>query len=60
MAAFNNFKNIGYLHRYQYYWQFSYYGIFTHGLTKLRNRNCITNVPTILLCDLFHKDSIDQ
>ena len=30
MAAFD-VKNICYLHRYQYYWQFSYEDILTHG-----------------------------
>ena len=59
MAAFNNVENICYLHRSQYYWQYSYKSIFTHGPTKLSNRNCITSVPTIH-CDLFNKSNIDH
>ena len=47
MAAFNNDKNICYLHRYQYYWQFPYEDIFTHGPTKLNKTEIV--LPTYQL-----------
>ena len=47
MAAFNNDKNICYLHRYQYYWQFPYEDIFTHGPAKLSKTEIV--LPTYQL-----------